>query len=264
MSAAAPARPDLWSRFSRFLGRLLGFLLRLLFVLLLAVGLGAGVYFGLPWVYRALVQPVQAHTSQIQDLYNRVEGVRAGTEQSQAAQNERLTTLETGSDAARLRLDAAESEVTKLQADLAAAAEAREALAAEVTVLQTALAELETSSAAVRAAVNNLQPATDATASEVAGLRHELGLLRLENELLRARVQVVAENLGEARAILTGTVAAMTAFIETPGVFVPSVQATLRVRLVSAAALIEAEPAAALADLDSIWREMDRSLIRPE
>jgi chromosome segregation ATPase len=238
----------------------LSFLLRLVFVLLLAVALGAGVYFGLPWAYRALVQPVQMHTAQIQELFNRVEGVRAGTEQSQAAQNERLTALETGNDAERLRLDAAESEAAALAAALAEESAARAALAEEVAALQAALEAQVATADEVRAAVAELQPATADTAASAAALEQQLALVRLENRLLRARVQVVAENFGEARAILTGTVSAMQTLLETPGLFSTSAQSGLAVRLVSATALIEPEPIAALTDLESIWAEMERLL----
>jgi hypothetical protein len=242
------------------MGRFFSALLRLLFVLLLAVALGAGVYFGVPWAYRALVQPIQQHTSQIQELFNRVEGVRSSTEQSQAAQNERLTALETGNDAQRLRLDAAESEAAGLAAALEAESAARLALVEQVAALQ---AQLEAQAAAedeVRAAVVELQPATADTAAQVSALQQQLTLVRLENSLLRARVQVVAENLGEARTVLTDTVSAMQAFVETPGLFSASAQSSLTVRLVSAAALVEVEPAAALIDLESIWSEMERLL----
>ncbi len=262
MSAAAPTQSDFWGRLGRFLGRVLGFVLRLIFVLLLAVAIGAGVFFGLPWAYRALVQPVQTHNTQIQDLYNRVEGVRAGTEQSQNAQNDRLTALETGNDDERLRLDAAEDEIEGLRAELAGANGANAALADEVSTLRADLGALGEANAEVRAAVDGLAPASDATAAEVAGLQRELALLRLENDLLRARVQVVAENLGEARTIMTDTVTAMTDPLRSPGAFSADTQATLRVRLTAAAALIDVEPAAALGDLESIWREMDRALIR--
>jgi chromosome segregation ATPase len=242
------------------MGRILGFLLRLIFVLLLAVAIGAGVFFGLPWAYRALVQPVQTHNTQIQDLYNRVEGVRAGTEASQNAQNERLTALETGNDDERLRLDAAEGEIATLRAELAEATGANAALADEVNALRADLGALGAANAEVRAAVDGLAPESEATAAEVAGMQQELTLLRLENDLLRARVQVVAENLGEARAIMTATVTAMADLLRAPGAFAADTQATLRVRLTAAAALIEADPAAALGDLESVWREMERTL----
>jgi chromosome segregation ATPase len=260
MSAAAPARPDVWSRLGRFLGRLLGFVLRLVFILLLAVGIGVGVYSGIPWVYRQLIQPVETHNSQIQDLYNRVEGVRAGTEQSQTTQNDRLTALETGNDDERLRLDAAEGALETLRAELAAAVTANETLAAEMATLRGDLTTLGDASAQVQASVDGLQPAADETAAQVESLNLELGLLRLENDLLRARVQVVAENFGEARTIMTDTVAAMTSFLATPGAFDANTQANLRVRLNAATALIEPDPAAALGDLDSIWRELERAL----
>ncbi|MCC6190952.1 MAG: hypothetical protein IT318_18175 [Anaerolineales bacterium] len=260
MSSAAPAQPDFWARLSRALGRFFGFLLRLVFVLLLAVTLGAGVYFGVPWAYRALIQPVETHTAQIQELFNRVEGLRSSTEESQNAQNERLTALETGYDAERLRLDAAESEITALSGALAEESAARAALAEQVAALQTQLDEQAAAAGEVSAAVAGLEPAAADTAEQVAALQRQLTLVRLQSDLLRARVQVVAENFGEARAVLTVTVSAMQRFLEAPGVFPASAQSALAVRLVSAAALIEAEPAAALPDLESIWAEMDRIL----
>jgi hypothetical protein len=82
--------------------------------------------------------------------------------------------------------------------------------------------------------------------------------VRLENTLLRARIQIVAENFGDARATLTGTVPAMLAFVQAPGRFDAEAATALIIRLRAANALIEAEPAAALGDLESIWREMER------
>jgi hypothetical protein len=266
---AMPARPDFWSRLGGFIGRLLGFLLRLVFVLLLAVAIGAGVYYGLPWVYQALVQPVQTHSSQIQDLYNKVEGVRAADEASQAAQNDRLSALEAANDVQRQQVEAAETEAADLraaleqaQADAQTAQDAatadREALAAQVADLQSQLDTQAAANADVQDAVAELQPATSDNAARNTALQQQLTLLQLENALLHARLQVNAQNLGEARTILTGTVAAMQAFVETPGVFDSDDQETLTVRLRAAASLIEADPAAALTDFDSVWAEMDR------
>ncbi|MCC7357912.1 MAG: hypothetical protein IT317_00445 [Anaerolineales bacterium] len=280
---ATPARPDFWTRLGGALGRFLGFLLRLVFVLLLAVALGVGVYYGLPWLYRTLVQPVQTHSTQIQDLYNRVEGVRAGIEAGQAAQNDRLTALETANDAQRLQLDstvtqsnaqqtALEAQQEQLDAattqagDMATALEAetsdREALATQVTELQAQLADQAAAQATAQGTLDELAPATDANTAQVTVLQQQVRLLRLENALLRAQIQIGAENLGDARTTLTTTVGAMQTFVETPGVFSADDQASLTVRLNAAQALIDAEPAAALVDLDSIWAEMDRLLSR--
>ncbi len=281
---AATARPDFWSRLGGALGRFLGFVLRLIFVLLLAVALGAGVYFGLPWLYRAMVQPVQTHTTQIQELYNRVEGVRAGVEAGQATQNDRLTALETANDAQRLQLDstvtqAADQQTTlaaqgeqldstaTLTADLQAALEAetaaREALAAQVAALQTQLDDQAAASADTQSTLAELAPVAEANAAQVAAQEQQLALLRLQNALLRAHIQINAENFGEARTTLTTTVSAMQTFVETPGVFTEDNQTTLAVRLRAAENLIALEPAAALADLDSIWAELER-LLSPE
>jgi chromosome segregation ATPase len=278
---AAPARPDFWARLGRALGRFFGFLLRLIFVLLLAVALGVGVYYGIPWLYRTLVQPVQTHSTQIQDLYNRVEGVRAGVEAGQTTQNDRLTALETANDAQRLQLestvnqaadqqsaldaqqtqlDATTTQASELQAALDAEIADRQALEAQVADLQAQVSDQAAAQSAAQATLDELAPAAEANTAAVTVLQQQVTLLRLENALLRAQIQLEAQNLGDARATLTTTVSAMQTFVETPGVFTADDQTTLTVRLRAAANLIEAEPAAALVDLNSIWAELDRLL----
>jgi chromosome segregation ATPase len=261
MSTAAPAQPDFWTRLGSALGRFFGFLLRLVFILLLAVAVGAAVYYGWPWAYRQLIQPVQTHTSQIQELFNRLEGLRSSAADAQTAQSERLTAIETGTDDQRLRLAEAENEVAALQALLAEERGAREALAAQVAGLETGLTAQAAASGDVQSAVDALTPVTEANAAQAARLEGELALTRLENDLLRARLDLVAENFGDARAAMTATLPALMAFVETPGLFSADEQTTLIVRLRAAGSLIDAEPAAALTDLESVWREMERLLI---
>ena len=52
----------------------------------------------------------------------------------------------------------------------------------------------------------------------------------------------------------------MLACIETSRLFSVNQQTTLTVRVRAATALVEAEPAAAVSDLESTWAEMDRVL----
>ena len=274
MTTNAQSQPDFWGRLGRFLGRLLGFLLRLLFILLLAVAIGAGVYYGLPWLYATLVQPVQANTTQIQAITSRLETMRTGIDQSQAAQDGRLTTLETAGDDQRLRLQAAETAVSDMQtaltsqqadtqATVAAEAAARDELAAQMAALQTELDDQAAAAAALQAQVQPLASAASAADKEIAGLKQQLALLRIENGLLHARLQLTAENLGEVRLQLADSAAALDGYLNTPGALTASDQASLVVRLSAAQALIEPEPANALAELESIAGQLDRLLNPP-
>jgi hypothetical protein len=115
-------------------------------------------------------------------------------------------------------------------------------------------------SAGPRTDLDALKPTTSAATAQVAKLQQQITLLRLQNALLTAHIQVVAQNLGDARTVLTTAVAAMQSFVNTPGVFSANDQASLTVRLVTADVLINVDPTTALADLESTWTQMDRAL----
>ncbi len=235
-------------------------LLRLLFVILLAVGIGAGVYYGIPYAYARLVQPVQNNTNQIAVLNYRVDTVKSSFDTSQAAQDNRLTDLETKSDSQRQRLDAVESDVAAAKTGLAAEQGARSDLAGQLSDLKAQVAAQGSASSQLRTEFDALKPSTAAASTQVAKLQQQVTLLRLQNALLTAHIEVVAQNLGDARAVMTTTAVAMQSFVKTPGVFSADDQASLTVRLVTASALIPADPVTALTDLESIWAQMDRAL----
>src|SRR5579859_461433 len=260
MSAEAPTQPDGWTRLGHALGHFLAVLLRLLFVILLAVGVGAGVYYGVPYAYATLVQPVQNNTNQIALLNGKLDNLKSGIDASQSAQDARLTALETQTDSLRQRLDADESELATAKANLTAEQTARNDLAGQVADLKAQLSAQTSASAGLRADVDALKPSTAAAANQAAKLQQQISLLRLQNALLLARIQLNYQNLGDARAVMTTTVTAMRSFVQLPGVFSADDQASLNVRLVTAGALVEADPATALTDLESIWSQMDHTL----
>ena len=260
MSTDTQTRPDFWSRLGHGIGWFFGFLLRLMFVSLLAAAFGAGIYYGIPYAYATLVQPVQANANQIVVVGTRVDNLKTSLDASQAAQDSRLTALETQSDSQRQRLDAVESDTATTKKGLDAEQAARDNLASQVAGLKDQLATQAEAAAQLRTDLDSLKPATTAATDQVARLERQVTLLRLQNALLNAHIQVVAQNLGDARGILTTTVTAMQAFITTPGVFSSDATASLSVRLVTAGALIEPDPVTALSDLESVWAQMDRAL----
>jgi hypothetical protein len=260
MSSDTQSHPDGWTRLGNAIGHLLGVLLRLLFVILLAVGVGAGVYYGVPYLYAQLVQPVQTNTYQIALLNAKVDGQKTSLDASQAAQDTRLTDLETKSDNQKQRLDSTSTDITGLKTSLSSEQSARSDLAGQVAGLKAQLEAQTSASSQLSSDVAALKPAASDATAQVAKLQQQVTLLRLQNSLLTAHIQEVAQNLGDARTILTTTVSAMQSFVKTPGVFSADDQAALNVRLVTAGALIDADPVAALADMESIWAQMDRTL----
>ncbi len=260
MSTEAPTHPDGWTRLGRAIGRLLAVLLRLAFVILLAVGIGAGAYYGLPYAYATLVQPVQNNTTQIAVLNNRVDTLKGSIDSAQTAQDNRLTALETKTDGQRQQLDAIESDLTAAKANVSAEQSARADLGSQVSDIKAQVAAQGSASTQLRTDLDALKPTTDAATAQVARLQQQITLLRFQNALLTAHIDVVAQNLGDARDVLTTTAAAMQSFVKTPGVFSADDQASLTVRLVTVTALIPGDPTTALTDLDSIWAQMDRAL----
>jgi len=260
MTTETQSRPDFWTRLGRTIGRLLGFLLRLIFVILLAIALGVGVYYGAPWVYSSLIQPVQTHTNQISLLTNRLDSLRASVDQAQTVQDDRLTALETHGDEQRERLAAAETAVADLKNALAEEASAREELASQLAALQTEMDTQSVEAAALRDTLADLQPAARAAAANVASLQRQMALSRTQNLLLKARVQFVAENVGEARLLLTQSAGDLQTLVETLDLLPADTQAALAVRLIAARALIETQPADALVELESIWAQLDRTV----
>lgn len=253
-------RPDTWTRLSRTIGRVFGFLLRLLFVLLLAVGLGAGLYYGLPSVYRNLVEPVQAARAQLDAVTLELANFRANVAEAQTVQDERLTTLETSDDSRRERLAAAESGVAGLDAALAAETAARAALEVKLADQQSMLASQAETIAELQKSLDQFAVIDD----QLAELGQQLELAQLQNLLLLARLQVVAENLGEARATLTATVEAMFAIVATSESLSEGSRVVLTTRLTTAQSLIELQPALALSELESIQIQIQTDLSPPQ
>ncbi len=249
-------QPDVWSRLARTFGHLFGFILRLLFVLLLAVGLGAGIYYGLPWVYRTLVEPVQSNRTQIASVSRDLENFRTRIGAAQVVQDERLTTLETNDDARREQAAAADSALAGLQAALQEETAARAALETQLAAQQTASRQLAGDVAAIESSLAEF----DVVRAELAALNQQLALARLQNRLLRARVLVLAENLGEARTLLETAAESMLAFVEANSALPGDTRTVLASRLTTALGLVAAQPGAALVELESIQLQLESAL----
>lgn len=271
MSTDLQTQPDNWTRLARTIGKLLGLLLRLIFVLLLAAGLGAGVYFGIPWVYQTVIGPVQDTAVQVKIIENRVENLRDTLADSQAAQDERLTELETSGDVLREQVAAAElaaaqtgdavSEESAARSELEAAVaelrgqnedltSANESLAANVAALE---AELET----VRDDFSAVQAEADALAA-LFELQQTLGGVR--NALFQARLELLYENTGTARQILTGATADLITLTRSQSQLPSDERTALSRRIQAAGELIEDDPLTALSELESAWSAVDQLL----
>ncbi len=257
-------QPGFGTRLFRALGNLL-------IITLLLGGLAAAAIYGVPWVSDNLIKPVQDNTRQVSVLDDQVENLRGSINEAQAAQDERLTVLETNDDAQHQLVAAVEANVAGMAVDLAVEVEAREALAAELSAGLAALqasndmlaeenAALAKDVAALQNLLADLAETTADTGKQLTAIDTQLALARVRNNLLEAQLQLLSENRGVARGLLTATVPVLTALIDDLDALEAEDRVALLNRTENAAAQIAEQPETALAEMQSVWGQLERTL----
>jgi hypothetical protein len=87
----ASDEPSFWSRLGTALTSFLRALIRLVLITALIVGVGALLYYGLPYINRTFIAPVEENTAQINRLEANIDTLQTQLNET----NSRLTTLET-------------------------------------------------------------------------------------------------------------------------------------------------------------------------
>ena len=130
-------KPDFGQRLGRAFVRFLKFLFTLFVVLAILAGIGAAIYFGLPYLYDTYVVPVNRNTARIQEVANQqTQDVAALKSEIAALQTriadveQQLTSLETTIEAHTVALAKLEEMQTSLNET---AGKQREGLQAELT-----------------------------------------------------------------------------------------------------------------------------------
>src|SRR5690349_12396512 len=83
--------PSFWSRLGTALTSFLRALIRLILIVALIAGVGALLYYGLPYINRTFIVPVEKNTAQINRLEANIDALQTQLDET----NGRLTTLET-------------------------------------------------------------------------------------------------------------------------------------------------------------------------
>jgi hypothetical protein len=201
----------------RFFGGFFKFTIRLVFVLVLAIGVGAGLFFGItrgiPALERAFFQPVRENSVALAGLEARATQSAAQSATQMASLQERLTALEIQNDSEGIALGEIEAQVATLmpllqgQADLFTGLDGAQA---EIESLQDGLSSLQSDSDSDRALV---QERLDALAADletvqetlaandfpVADAYADLQLAKILTLLTRVQVFLFQENPGLAR-----------------------------------------------------------------
>ncbi len=237
------------SAFGRAVGAFFRFLVRLLFVIVVGVLIGLGLFYGVPWLYRQLVLPVQEQGTRITAL----------EEQWNQAQDQSRTENKRLQD----RLTALEEQVTQLKEEHASQVQAQADLKQRLEGQETRLAQLEKDLAAQTATLTTLrdtlrqetaswQTGRESAAAQLNALEGRLALLQAAHDLLKVRLLLLEENPGAARL----AVALAVAHLDQASTWLPdqaSALALLRQRAVELDGLIAERSFRVGADLETLW-----------
>lgn len=259
------------SPFWRGVGRVLKVLLRLLVVLVFGVLIGAGFYYGIPWVYRTLVQPVQENRVRIVALEQSLEQERTRVQDEAAALRERATDLEKAvtelretSGVQAQRLHDLETRTAEIQTQIdglvervtdqeAAMSTLETELGEEMTALEQALAsELESE---VEAALKEIDARYAEIQAQANVLEGRLALIQTAQDLLKVRLLLLEENPRAAR----DTVALAVDHLTRARVLTPSKSAALlnlQERIEGLDELIAQDSYRVAPELEALWADV--------
>jgi len=236
----------------RAIGGFFRILVRLLFILIVGALVGAGLYYGVPWVYRSLVQPVQQNTARVAAVEQRMAQEQTRLQDENRALQERIADLEAamttlGEDSAVQSQDIEESvgqieqleqRIAQVEKDLQAQQEA-----GEITRSQ------------LDSAVTDLSEQTSQVAGRAEKLEGRLALLQTTQDLLKVRLLLLEENARSAQDTLTLAIA----HLEQAAELIPE-QAQrlqeLRGRMAGLGELIEERSFRAAPELESLWADV--------
>ncbi len=165
-----------------------GVLLRLAVVLTLGTVIAIGAYFGIPRVYRNLVEPAQFNTTRINALETELDLARNDTSSLREQSGDRLAELEAAVAVQGESLATAQAHLEKALAASVDQNKAMEAVADQIEAMRSALSDLTDQ---VDAALSDLgEPEQD--------LRQDLMISRAMLHLVRARIGLLENNAGLA------------------------------------------------------------------
>ena len=241
------------------------FLVRLLLILALAALLAAGVYYGLPALYRQYVQPLQTKVTQL-----------ASTQAAQLQNNQqlaqrvdelqnRLNNLETQGDTGKQSISSLQTSLDNIQstqqANLAAA-EGIQATAsgqiddvnASMNALETQVAELSTSVARTNREFQSVTNRLQTADTPVAELSNELQLVKAMELLTRSRISLISNNLGLAQQDIGAARDLLTSLKSQVPVYQVDALNTISSRLDTAYSNLPDSPVLAADDLEIAWK----------
>jgi len=263
-----PAPPSFGDRLALAFIKFVRALVRILLILSLAVLLGAGIYYGVPALYRRYVQPVENNLSRLNDAQSRQEQSNQQVKQRLDELGQRVEGLELQNDSHKQTLNEVQARLDEMESAQQAGGGAQATAIAQQADLEATLAamganleQLQSEIAAVNQAmgqtslqVQELVDSAEVGKDPLQALHNELQLVKAMELLTRSRVYLVEDNLGLAKQ----DVSAARLLLAKMGGDVPSYQvkplAAIIARLDAALSNLPSRPVLAAEDLEVAWQ----------
>ncbi len=235
------------------------FLFILILVLLIIAAIGAGLYYGVPWVYQNVIDPINSNSARLAALEQQVETLRTQHAEEQSDMQAQMAQLEADLmaaqeeiaaqgeqlDALKTRIQRCEQRITRLETSLAADEEAISAIAEEIRQVQD---QLGAETAALQEAQQQLQG--------------RFALLQSAEDLLHVRILLLEDNPRGARDALTAAEAHLQEAASQVPAWSEAIEGfTGEVQTIDG--LIAEHSFRTLSDLEALWAEITDFAMEP-
>jgi len=252
-------------------------LFRLIIVILFGVLIGAGLYYGVPWVYRNLIQPVQNNTAEIQSLQSELDRVQTQLQEQASDQKDRadalddrverlqgtteahaqaldtaeaqLSTLEPGLESVSQTLNDQGVTISELSEEQAAVLERLDDQEEELAQQEVALDALETD---LTTQLAQLNVAYQDVLSTTEPLMQRLAWLQIAQDLLKVRIMLLENNPGVAVDTINIALEHLNAAVALEPDIAPTAT-DLRDRMTTLSTLIEERSFRVTPTLEALW-----------
>jgi len=238
------------------------FMLRLFIAVVIIGGLGAAAYFGIPYLYRTYVQPLQ-------DLQAEVTTLKQESADRAKQVNQRILTLQEDIQSLRAeqsslanKIEAQQQAIQTLQNKTDELAKGQAALQSQIDALGKKLEEVTAEANDAQTAGEALRASWDEWKTNLEQMREQVYVMQVMETLLRARVLLGQHDLGAAQKELSQASAALQWLAEnTDNPDAP--YTTAREHVLLAQKALPQSPEVALQDVEAAWQLLNTLIPKP-
>lgn len=250
-------------------GKVILILLRFFIVILFGIAIGLAAYFGVPALYRNVIEPIQAHETRLTGVEQEIDVLREDLVDIINNQAEQINELEVEISSAREAFSALETHIYAIdelvvdlkqnQQILLAPEDESTEMMADLGLLGIRIDELEIILAAMVAEQSDTEDVavlSESTCASIPGLSHQIEQLRALAYLDRAHFEAVDDNIGLARTDMLAAYDILAGINEQASAEVCDLLEPIIERLDLALQNLEDRPTFAIKDIELVWSEL--------